>query len=118
LSTAKLAVLAQIHHRGPMTPTELAARERVKLQSLTRLLAELQADGLLARAPHDADARQSVLTPTGAGRARLKAVARLREASLEAAIGARLSASEIATLRKACDLIDEVAAHLDEARPR
>jgi DNA-binding MarR family transcriptional regulator len=86
ISPSKLATLAQVHRGGPMTPTELAAREKVKLQSLTRLLAELEAQGLLTREPHASDARQSVLPLTRAGLAQLKAVARSRESSLATAL--------------------------------
>jgi len=97
-----------------MTPTELAAREKVKLQSLTRLLAELEAQGLLAREPHASDARQSVLSLTRVGLAQLKAVARSRESSLATAMAQHLSAEEIATLQAACALMDRVAAALGE----
>ena len=114
LSPSKLATLAHVHHGGPMTPTELAAREKVKLQSLTRLLAELEAQGLLAREPHASDARQSVLSLSREGLAQLKAVARSRENSLAAAMARHLSAEEIATLQAACALMDRVAAELGE----
>ena len=44
-SVAKLSVLGQLHQHGPCTPTTLAGLARVKLQSLTRLLAELEDGG-------------------------------------------------------------------------
>lgn len=110
LSVGKLMVMSQLYHGGPMAPTELAARGRVKLQSLTRLLAELQEQGLLERTPHESDARQSVLSLTREGLACLKTVVQSRERSLAAAIGRHLSAEETATLLQACDLMERVAA--------
>ena len=41
LSQAMLSAMGQLYRGGAMTPTELARLEGVKLQSLTRLLAEL-----------------------------------------------------------------------------
>jgi DNA-binding MarR family transcriptional regulator len=109
ISVAKLSVLGQLHRLGPLTPSELARRERVKLQSLTRLLAELEADGWLSREVHAEDRRQSVLTLTPLGAKALTADVHRREASLVAAIGAVLSETEQAQLLRACALIDRVA---------
>jgi len=109
ISVAKLSVLGQLHRLGPSTPSELARRERVKLQSLTRLLAELEADGWVTRRPHGSDARQSVLSLTRVGVRMLTADVRRREAALLAAIQTSLSAAEQATLLSACGLIDRIA---------
>jgi DNA-binding MarR family transcriptional regulator len=49
ISVAKLSVIAHIKRVGSVTPSALAAHEGVKIQSLTRLLAELEADGWLMR---------------------------------------------------------------------
>ena len=115
LSVAKLSVLGLLHRLGPQTPSELARRERVRLQSLTRLLAELEADGWLRRMPHAADGRQSVLSLTRAGVQALTADVQRREASLAGAIGATLSAAERAQLLKACALIERIAEALPDA---
>ena len=109
LSLAKLSVLALLHRLGPLTPTDLARRERVKLQSLTRLLAELEADGSVRRTPHPGDGRQSVLALTRTGVSLLTADVHRREASLVDAVAGSLSADECALLLQACALIDRVA---------
>jgi DNA-binding MarR family transcriptional regulator len=109
ISVAKLSVLALLHRLGPLTPSELARRERVRLQSLTRLLAELEAEGWLRRETHPADGRQSLLSLTKPGVKMLTADVHRREASLVDAIGATLSATERAQLLRACALIDRVA---------
>jgi len=112
-SVAKLSVLGQLHQHGPCTPTTLAGLERVKLQSLTRLLAELEAEGWIGRAPHPGDGRQWLLSLTADGTRRLKAIMRTREAALAEAIGASLDERQRALLLEACGLIDGIAARLD-----
>ncbi|MBN8756874.1 MULTISPECIES: MarR family winged helix-turn-helix transcriptional regulator [Variovorax] len=111
-SVAKLSVLGQLHRHGPNTSTALAALERVKPQSLTRLLAELEAEDWIARAPHPSDGRQSVLSLTPEGTKRLKAIMRSRESALTEAIGATLDAEQRAVLLQACELIDGLSATL------
>jgi len=106
---AKLGVLGQLYRVGPLTPTRLAQCERVKLQTLTRLLAELEADKLIKRRPDPHDARQTVLSLTAAGVRVLTADVHRREAALAAAIDAVLSPTESARLVAACALIDRVA---------
>ncbi|MGJ7537299.1 MULTISPECIES: MarR family winged helix-turn-helix transcriptional regulator [Variovorax] len=116
-SVAKLSVLGQLHRHGPCTPTALAGFERVKLQSLTRLLAELEAEGWIGRTPHPTDGRQWLLSLTAEGIRRLKAIMRTREAALAEVIGATLDADQRALLLQACGLIDGIAAALEGGDP-
>ena len=109
IGVAKLSVLAALHRLGPVTPSELARHERVKLQSLTRLLAELEAEGWLRREPHPLDGRQSLLSLAKPGGRALMTDVHRREASLVDAIAATLSPTEQAQLLRACALIDRVA---------
>jgi DNA-binding MarR family transcriptional regulator len=109
ISVAKLSVLGHLHRLGPLTPSDLARRERVKLQSLTRLLGELEADEWLLRRAHPRDARQTILSLTRSGVKALSADVHRREASLVAAIASTLSAVEQAQLLNACELIERVA---------
>src|SRR6185437_14468041 len=116
LAPAKWSVLAQLHRHGPMTPGELAARECVRMQTLTRLLAELDAAGLVARTVDGADARRRVLSLTRQGRTVLTAEVHRREASLRGAILDVLDVSEREALLAACGLVDRVADALDARR--
>lgn len=109
ISVAKLSVLSVLYRRGPMSPTELAAHEGVKLQTLTRLLAEMEAEGWLTRAPHAEDGRQSVLSLTRTGVKQLTADVHRREASLARAIGETLSSDQRAELLRACGWMDQLA---------
>jgi len=128
ISTAKLSVIGQLYRHGPMTPTELAAREGVKLPSLTRLVAELEGDGWLVRKAHASDGRRSLLGLTALGRKRLVAAAQASDAPLADAIATTISADERLVLLQACALLDRIgealgghagnAMHADTTPPR
>jgi DNA-binding MarR family transcriptional regulator len=112
LAPAKWSVLAQLHRHGPLAPSQLARHERVRLQTLTRLLAEIEAAGLIVRETDNADARRRVLSLTSSGRALLGAEVHRREASLRSAIQQQLSPAERATLLDACALLERVGSAL------
>lgn len=105
LPVAMLSVLGQLYRGGPMSPTELARSGGVKLQSLTRLLAELEAQGWIERSVSAADARQSVLTITTRGKKRLGAAAQGADVPLAQAIATRLNAQDQALLLRACTVL-------------
>jgi len=117
LGTAALGALSHLYRRGPLTPTQLAQHEGVKLQTLTRLLAELEAAGHISRRPHELDGRQSLLALTPRGARLLTGEAKRREASLALVLADRLAPDERAALLRACDLIDRVADTIAEAAP-
>jgi len=115
IGTARLSALGTLYRRGPMTPTDLAAHERVKLQTLTRLLAELEADGWIVREPDPDDGRRSVLSLTRLGVRQLTSDVQRREASLAAAIDGALTPAQQAQLLKACEALDALTAALGGA---
>ena len=112
ISVAKLSVIGQLYRMGALTPTELSAREGVKLQSLTRLLAELESEGWIARKAHASDGRQSVLSLTRLGSKQLARTVRAGEASLAQVIESTLGDEERAVLLQACALIDGISESL------
>ncbi|HEX7442180.1 MAG TPA: MarR family transcriptional regulator [Caldimonas sp.] len=118
LGSAKLGVLGHLYRLGTLTPTQLALHERVKVQTLTRLLAELEAEGCVIRRRNDKDARQSVLALTRVGVQRLTVEVHRREDSLAAVLQARLDRAERAQLLVACNLLDRLTTGwTDEAIP-
>jgi len=78
LSPSLTAALATIERHGPLTPSELALRERVQRPTVTRVLARLEAAGLVSRAADPADRRSSLVTVSGDGR-KLLATMRTRK---------------------------------------
>ena len=108
ISAAKLSVIGHIFRAGSITPTALAALEGVKLQSLTRLLAELEADHWLKRSAHESDGRQTVLSLTRDGSGRLKEFVRAGELSLARVIQSQLDADEVELMLHACSLLERL----------
>ena len=108
LSANKISVLGLLYTRGPSTPGDLAAADRQRPQSLTRVFAQLEADGLITRAPDPADRRQSVLALTPAGREALAADMAQRDAWLTSALE-DLNETEREVLRLAARLLDRLA---------
>jgi DNA-binding MarR family transcriptional regulator len=64
LSLTQVATLATLDLHGPLTPRELADREKVKPPSMTRILAGLEERDLITRTPHTSDRRQQVVALT------------------------------------------------------
>lgn len=108
LSPNQLEVLGHLRRHGSATPGEVAAAQRQRPQSLTRVFAELEAEGLVARATGTADRRRSVLSLTDAGRRALERDMAERDAWLARALGG-LSATERGVLELAAELMERVA---------
>lgn len=108
LSTAKLLVLGHLYTHGPSTPGQVAAAEHEQPQSLTRVFAELEREGLLTRTPSTRDRRVSIIAITPSGVEALERDMAERDAWLVSAIE-RLSQTEIELLQIAARIIDRLA---------
>ena len=107
LSPTVAAALATVDRHGPLTPSELAARERIQRPTATRLVARLEADGLVTRTADPADRRSSLLAVTPHG-AKLLHELRTRKDAFLADRLRRLSAEDRATLRRAAELLEDL----------
>lgn len=61
------SALGHLFHRGPQSPSQIAALLNLTPASVTALADRLDAAGYLSRTPHPRDRRQSVLALTPAG---------------------------------------------------
>lgn len=86
LSGNKIGVLAHLYRAGESTPTEIALVGHQQPQSLTRVFAELELSGLIARRKHPADGRQSLLGITDLGRDALRSDMASRDRWLDEAL--------------------------------
>lgn len=68
LTPSQGSALAVIECHGPLTPSELAERERIKRPTATRIIAALQRMGLVTRTPDPADRRSALIDVTREGR--------------------------------------------------
>jgi DNA-binding MarR family transcriptional regulator len=108
LSLTQISALSTLQRNGPLTPSELAAQERVQPPSMTRVIARLEDLGLVTRAPHPTDRRQVLIDLTEAAREGLRADRRRREAWLVDRLG-DLSADDRAVLRAAAPVLERLA---------
>jgi DNA-binding MarR family transcriptional regulator len=92
---------------GETTPGRLAAIEQVSAPSISRLVKELEATGLVRRRVDPADGRGVLLEPTEKGRALLDRARDLRLGRLTAALAA-LPAEDRAVLARAARLLADL----------
>ncbi len=62
LPLLQTSVLSRLERGGPHSASELAAAERMRPQSMAQMLAQLQEQGLIARAPDPRDGRRALVT--------------------------------------------------------
>ncbi|MGH3655976.1 MAG: MarR family transcriptional regulator [Micromonosporaceae bacterium] len=108
LTPGQYSVLGSLDMAGAMTPRELADSERVRPPTITKIVAKLEAQGLVQRSPHPADGRQVLLAPTEQGRTVLQRARKAREAWLAQRL-AELAPDERATLYQAAKILERIA---------
>jgi DNA-binding MarR family transcriptional regulator len=105
LSPSQASALATIGRHGPLTPSELADRERIKRPSATRVAARLEEEGLIERVPAPADGRSCSLRLTADGGTLIRRLRRRKTAFLADRLRA-LDSGELATLERASELLE------------
>ncbi|MFI1003652.1 MarR family winged helix-turn-helix transcriptional regulator [Streptomyces galbus] len=108
LSLNKSSVLAHLRRNGPMSAGALAAADHQQPQSLTRVFAELESDGLISRSRDTRDGRQRVLELTDEGRRALARDMAQRDIWLDRAL-AGLTETEQQVLLLAARLMNRLA---------
>jgi len=111
MSLTRISMLGHLARRGDLTPGALAAADRLRPQSVTRVLAELEQDGHVIRIRDQSDGRQRRLRLTEAGRAALAADMRSRDEWLARAMADELSQTERDLLALAVALLERLAQH-------
>lgn len=107
LGPSQLAALATIERHGPLAPSELADRERVRRPTATRVLTRLIDAGLVGRIPDPADGRSAIVTVTPRGRALLRRLRRRKTAYL--ARGLReLPREDVEALARAAEVLERM----------
>ena len=107
LSPSQTAALVTIERHGPLTPSELAERERVQRPTVTRVLARLEEAGLVDRAADPQDRRSSLLSISDDGRALLESARARKDAYLARRIDA-LEPADREALERAAALLERM----------
>ena len=108
VSAPRLSALSVVVFGGPLTIGQLATAEQVRVPTMSRLVATLEAAGLLRRVPDPLDRRVVRVAATAAGRTLLHAGRRRRVAALAADV-ARLTTAERKAILLAIPLLETLA---------
>jgi len=104
LSGPKSSALSVLVFGGPQTLKDLAAAEQVRAPTMSRLVAELEVDGLATKAGDRSDRRVVRIAATAKGKTLLEAGRERRLEVLTAQVEA-LSRAERETLRSAAEIL-------------
>lgn len=116
LSPTLTAALATIDHSGPLTPSELAKRERIQRPTATRIVNRLEEAGLIERTADPSDRRACLLATTAEGRALLKRLRNRKNAYIARRLN-KLDADELATLERAAGILERMLDDDSGSRP-
>lgn len=107
LSPSLTAALATVERHGPLTPSRLAELERIQRPTATRLVANLEQQGLVVRAGDPLDGRsfRVGLSPKGA---QLLRRLRSRKNAYLAKRLRGLDEDELATLERATEILERI----------
>jgi DNA-binding MarR family transcriptional regulator len=108
LGAPRLSALSVLVFGGPQTIGALAAAEQVRVPTMSRLVAQLEADDLLKRVSDATDGRVVRVEATPAAHALLHSGRRRRVAALSADV-ARMTAEERRIILEAIPLIEKLA---------
>jgi len=107
LSPTLTSALATLDRHGPLTPSRLAEIERIQRPTATRIVAKLEAAGLVARETDASDGRSFRVTVSPDGARLLKQVRSRKNAYLAKRLRA-LEEDELATLERATEILERM----------
>jgi DNA-binding MarR family transcriptional regulator len=110
---SQLSALATVHNHGPLTLGALADHERVAPPSITKVVAKLEADGLVERTSDPSDGRVSHVSATPAGHDLIEETRRRKTTWLTGRIR-ELDADAQARLTAALDVLDVLTTNPDQ----
>lgn len=107
LGPAQASALAAIDTHGPLAPSELAQRERIKRPTATRIVGSLEKLGLVQRVADPEDGRSSILSASPEGRALLRGL-RARKTAYLAQQLRDLDPDDVAALERAAAVLERM----------
>ena len=109
LTPSQVGVLLGLEKSGPATVSALARAEGMRPQSMSSVVATLEAAGLVTSAPDPTDKRQSLLSLTETYRKKVREDRSARQDWLSRVLQAHLSPREQAHLAAAVELLKRLA---------
>jgi DNA-binding MarR family transcriptional regulator len=108
-SVGRMAVLGNLDREGPLSISDLAARQRMRPQSMAQTVHDLEADGLISRRPDLTDRRRACIELTTAGRDLLQTTRAGRETWLTEVLEREFDPGERTLLHEALALLRRIA---------
>lgn len=109
LTQSQWSALATVELHQPVRVGDVADREGVSAPTATRVIASLEAEGLVARQVDPQDRRSAYVSLTEAGRAKMEWARGMRTAELSKRISS-LSVDEIARINEIIPMLERLAA--------
>ncbi len=108
LSPLQAGLLGRLEREGALSISALAAGERVRPQSMSQTVVEMEAEGLVSRSPDETDGRRTLVALTDGGRQVIRRDRAQRDGWLAGAI-AVLSAEDQELLSRAIVLLERIS---------
>ena len=108
LSAPRLSALSVVVFAGPVSLSDLAAAEQVRLPTISRLIKDLESEGLVKRVKSGSDARVQHVAATAKGKKLLQEGRRRRVSRLAEDLAA-LAPAERAMLAEAAELMEKLS---------
>jgi DNA-binding MarR family transcriptional regulator len=115
LTPMKLSALGILHRNGPMSARALALRLGILPQSLTRILADLEASDLLTRTRDLRDAREHILAVTPKALSIMREEGVRRDGLMRSAMQSALTPIEVELLLLAAKALNKLADNWSDA---
>jgi DNA-binding MarR family transcriptional regulator len=103
------AVLGRLDREGPQSIGDLAVAERVRPQSMSQTLGELESERMIRRRPDERDGRRILIELTGEGRRALAQDRAVRDGWLASALAEGFSEEELRVLEEAVRLLGRLS---------
>lgn len=107
LTPSLTSALATVDRHGPLTPSEIADRERIQRPTATRILARLEEAALLQRTRDPHDGRSSLVAITPEGHELLQRIRTRKNAYLARRLDG-VSAEDRAALQRAAEILERL----------
>jgi DNA-binding MarR family transcriptional regulator len=107
ITASQLSALSSVDRLGPLSLGALAAVERVRPPTLTRIVGHLEAAGLVVRRPAPGDRRSTEVEVSPAGRKLLDRSRTRKDAYLAERL-ATLDPAEVEVLRRAAGVLERL----------
>jgi DNA-binding MarR family transcriptional regulator len=108
-SLTELSTLGSIYRHSEITPSELAAREKVTNQSMSQITKKLSNRGHIKKTRSKKDKRKMLITMTSQGRKFVELKAHKKREWLAKAIAEKTMQSEKEILQKAVEILKKLA---------